>query len=180
MAQSIESIWKEGFLQDKALVAPKVNDLYNQKSIHTIAKYKRMFRINIKAIVIGAILLVPLSWLVKMPYLGIMMSIMLAPLAYVNWQKLKELEQIKEQSTSYEYLLQMKQWIESKTASNIKMSRIIYPYIVLTMAVSFWMMDINGLRLGQLATDAFLEFFPNSILLAGIPLIGIVLPNWTN
>jgi len=52
MEKSIESIWKEGFLKSDALVAPKVNNLYTQKSIHVIDKFKRMFRINLIAIVV--------------------------------------------------------------------------------------------------------------------------------
>ena len=44
MEKSIESIWKEGFLQKNAMVAPKLNNLYNKKSIHIIDKFKRMFQ----------------------------------------------------------------------------------------------------------------------------------------
>ena len=51
MEKSIENIWKEGFLKSDALVAPKINNLYNQKSIHIIDKFKRMFKINLIAIV---------------------------------------------------------------------------------------------------------------------------------
>jgi len=40
MEKSIETIWKEGFLESDALVAPKLNDLYNQKSIHIVDKFK--------------------------------------------------------------------------------------------------------------------------------------------
>ena len=52
MEKSIESIWKEGFLEKDAMVAPKINNLYNQKSIHIIDKFKRMFKINLNALVI--------------------------------------------------------------------------------------------------------------------------------
>ena len=38
MEKSIETIWKEGFMKDDALVAPKLNDLYNQKSANIIDK----------------------------------------------------------------------------------------------------------------------------------------------
>jgi hypothetical protein len=31
MEKSIENIWKEGFLKNDALVAPTLNNLYNQK-----------------------------------------------------------------------------------------------------------------------------------------------------
>ncbi len=44
MDKSIETIWKEGFLRGDALVAPKVNDLYAQKSRHIVDKIQRMNR----------------------------------------------------------------------------------------------------------------------------------------
>ena len=44
MEKSIETIWKQGFLKSDALVAPKLNDLYNQKSTHIIDKFNNMFR----------------------------------------------------------------------------------------------------------------------------------------
>ena len=44
MEKSIENIWKEGFLKSDALVAPKLNNLYNKKSIHIIDKFKRRFK----------------------------------------------------------------------------------------------------------------------------------------
>ena len=47
MEKSIESIWKEGFLKDDALVAPKLNDLYNQKSIHLLDKFEKMYKLNL-------------------------------------------------------------------------------------------------------------------------------------
>jgi hypothetical protein len=56
MEKSIEHIWKTGFLDSKALVAPQVNDLYTRKSEHIIEKFKRMFRFNLKAIAIGGVL----------------------------------------------------------------------------------------------------------------------------
>ena len=31
MEKTIEAVWKEGFVDDDALVAPKLNDLYNHK-----------------------------------------------------------------------------------------------------------------------------------------------------
>ena len=42
MEKSIEAIWKEGFLEQDALVAPKINELYNQKSSDIVDKMTRM------------------------------------------------------------------------------------------------------------------------------------------
>ena len=62
MKKSIETIWQEGFLNNEALVAPKLNDLYNQKSIHIVDKFKRMYKINIIAIIAFAFIILPLSY----------------------------------------------------------------------------------------------------------------------
>ena len=43
MEKSIESIWKQGFLNSDVLVAPKLNNLYNRKSIHSIDTYQYMY-----------------------------------------------------------------------------------------------------------------------------------------
>ena len=60
MTKSIETIWKSGFVEEDALLAPQINNLYERKSIHTIDRFKRMFKINLIAIVIGSF--VPLIW----------------------------------------------------------------------------------------------------------------------
>ena len=57
MEKSIEEIWKNGFLQNEALVAPKVNDLYNQKSKNIVDKLLQMGQMNIYAILIGAFII---------------------------------------------------------------------------------------------------------------------------
>ncbi len=56
MGRSIEAIWKKGFLDSDSLVAPKVNDLYNQKSKTIIDKFKRMMKVNIYVIMVFAFL----------------------------------------------------------------------------------------------------------------------------
>lgn len=67
MEKSIESIWKEGFLESDALVAPKLNDLYNQKSKHTIDKFKRMGKMNLHGIMIGAFVILIASFFIGVP-----------------------------------------------------------------------------------------------------------------
>ena len=58
MEKSIETIWKDGFLDVNELIVPKLNNLYNQKSIHIIDKILRMGRINLIYIVLLAVLFV--------------------------------------------------------------------------------------------------------------------------
>ena len=84
MEKSIESIWKEGFVNDDKLIAPKVNDLYNQKSIDIVSKFKRMYRINIIGIVLFSFIILPISYVVNIPYMGIMMFFLFNTTIVVN------------------------------------------------------------------------------------------------
>ena len=44
MENSIELIWKQGFLNESSLVAPQVNDLYNRKSINVVERIKQRMK----------------------------------------------------------------------------------------------------------------------------------------
>ena len=94
MEKSIEDIWKEGFLKSDALVAPKLNDLYNQKSIHIIDRFKRMFRINLIAIVVFSIVFLIVSYFVGIFITGIIFFVMLSVLVMINKHLLNGLEKI--------------------------------------------------------------------------------------
>ncbi len=82
MEKSIEIIWKEGFLKKDALIAPKINDLYNQKSIDIVDKFRRMYRINIIGIVLFAVIILPMNIAVKIPYMGIPMFFLFVFIAF--------------------------------------------------------------------------------------------------
>lgn len=176
MEKSIESIWKEGFLNEDALIAPKLNDLYNQKSVHIIDKFKRMFEINLKAILIGSFVVLILSYVVKMFVMGVLMFILLNVIYFVNRKMFKELSTIDKNVSSYEYLKSFSDWIQEKAATNAKMAQYYYPYIFLAMILGFWFQQIDndGTRLGETLVEWITVNFPDIPMLFGIPTIGIV------
>ena len=94
MEQSIETVWKEGFLKSDALIAPKVNDLYNRKSEHIVDKFTRMFKINLIAIVAGSFFVVAMSYLVQIPYMGLGLFVILNVLVVINKKLMKGLDKI--------------------------------------------------------------------------------------
>ena len=138
MEKSIESIWKEGFLQKNAMVAPKLNNLYNKKSIHIIDKFKRMFKINLNALVIFSFILLPVSFFVKIPVMGVMMFILFNVIVIVNKRLLKGLDEIDKNVSSYQYLKSFDTWMQEQIAIGVKMSGYIYPYIFIAMVAGFW------------------------------------------
>jgi len=174
MEKSIENIWKEGFLESDALVAPKINNLYNQKSIHIIDKFKRMFRINLIAIMAFSFIFLVVSFFVGIPITGAIFFVTLSVLVIINKKLLNGLEKIDIGLNSYQYLKAFDQWIKKQVSINKKISSFLYPIIFISMILGFWFKDAEGIPLGERLVSEILVGFPNIYLVYGIPLIGIV------
>ena len=175
MERSIENIWKEGFLKSDALVAPKINNLYNQKSIHIIDKFKRMFKINLIAIVVFSFVFLIISFFVGIPITGVMFFITLSILVFINKKLLNGLDKIDMGISSYQYLKVFNQWVTKQVSINEKISKFLYPIIFISMILGFWFKDAQGMALGKRLVNEVLKAFPDIYLVYGIPLIGIVI-----
>ena len=175
MEKSIENIWKEGFLKGDALVAPKINNLYNQKSIHIIDKFKRIFKINLIAIIAFSFIFLIVSFLVGIPITGVIFFITLSVLVFINKMLLNGLDEIDKGASSYQYLKTFNEWIQKQVAINKKMSRFLYPIIFLSLILGFWFKDAEGMPLGERLVGEILFGFPDVYLVLGVPLIGIVI-----
>jgi hypothetical protein len=73
MKKSIETMWKQGFIDEASITAPKINDLYNRKSQNIVDALKNMFDINIKAIMVGSLIMLAMMSLIGEPFLGLYM-----------------------------------------------------------------------------------------------------------
>ena len=173
MEKSIEDIWKEGFLKSDALVAPKINNLYNQKSIDIIDKFKRMFKINLIAIVAFSFIFLIVSFFNGVPIMGAIFFVTLTVLVIINKKLLDGLEKIDKGVSSYQYLKAFNQWIQKQVAINKRMSRFLYPIFFLSIVVGFWFNDAEGIPLGERLIGEVLYGFPDIYLIQGIPLIVI-------
>jgi hypothetical protein len=174
MEKSIESIWKEGFLKSDALIAPKINNLYNQKSKHIIDKFKRMFKMNLILIVLGSFIVLGVSFVVGLPYLGVPMFIILNVLVIINKKLLNTLKLIEKSTNSYDYLITFDNWLKSQVNINKKFARLLYPVVFLSIVVGYWMKIVEGQRVGDHAVNKLLLTYPDLNLLFGIPIIGII------
>jgi len=174
MEKSIEDIWKEGFLKSDALVAPKINNLYNQKSIHIIDKFKRMFRINLIAIVAFSVIFLIISFLVGIPIMGAIFFVTLMVLVIINNRLLRSLNKIDKGVSSYQYLKSFNEWIQKQVTINKRMSTFLYPICFMSFIIGFWFKDAEGMPLGERLVDEVLYGFPDIYLIQGIPLIAIV------
>src|SRR6478609_2010676 len=104
MKNSIEVIWKEGFLNEKSLVAPKINDLYNQKSKDLVDKMKRMYRINLVAVVSMSIVFPVIYYFLDAIWQGIAASILLLLTAWYSIRQKRSIETLDHGATSLDYL----------------------------------------------------------------------------
>jgi hypothetical protein len=175
MERSIENIWKEGFLKSDALVTPKINNLYNQKSIHIIDKFKRMFKINLISIVAFSFIFLIVSFFVGIPITGVMIFVTLSVLVFINKKLLKGLDKIDKGLSSYQYLKTFNEWMKEQIAINKKMSTFLYPIIFMAMVLGFWFKDAKGMPLGERLVNKILYSFPDIYLIYGVPLIGIII-----
>ena len=149
MEKSIEIIWKEGFLKSDALVAPKINNLYGQKSIHIIDKFKRMFKINLIAIVAFSFIFLIVSFFVGIPVMGAIFFITLTVLVIINKRLLNDLEKIDKGASSYQYLKAFNQWVKKQVTINKRLSIFLYPSFFMSFIIGFWFNDAEGIPLGE-------------------------------
>lgn len=174
MEKSIESIWKEGFLKNDALIAPRINNLYNQKSQHIVEKFKRMYEINIKAVFLFAFIILPFTFLTNIPYMGIPMFFVFMTMVIYSSKFKKKLDNIDTSENSYHYLHSFNKWVKEMVAFNTKISRFLYPVVFLAMASGFWFGSIGG----DIPGDEFIQMlqieFPNMLMIFGVPFVLII------
>lgn len=174
MEKSIETMWKEGFLNNEAIVAPKINNLYNQKSKHIVDKFKKMFKINLIAIVAFSFFILVISFIVGIPYMGVPMFFILNVVAIVNKKLMAGLSKIDNSMNSYEYLTAFSTWIKQQVSINSTMARYYYPLIFLSLILGFWFMEVDGTLLGEAVVSKIIANYPEIYMVNDIPLIGLV------
>ena len=167
MEKSIETIWKEGFLESNALVAPKLNDLYNQKSKHITDKLIRMFKINLYAIVIMAVVIWVIYALIGVPYAGLFIFLMLMGVFFLARKQGKSLVRLDHSLSSYEYLTSFNNWMKAIISKNVSVMRFFYPLIFLASMAPIWYTFKSGEVTGKMVADMSTIF--------GIPVVGGVI-----
>ena len=157
------------------MIAPKIDNLYNRKSIHIIDKFKRMFRANLIAIVVGSIAFLIVSWFLHIPVMGVLFFVTLMVLVFINKRLLNELERIDKGQNSYQYLKDFSQWIKKQIAINKRIARFLYPIFFMSFILGFWFNNAEDVYLGERLVKGILHVFPDTYLVFGVPLFGIII-----
>jgi len=164
MTKSIETIWKEGFIKEAHLTAPKVNDLYNRKSQNIVDKLQNMFAINIKAIMVGSLIMLAMMSLIGAPFLGIYLCCLLVPLILIAKKELKKSTDLSKGQSSYDYLMSFDRWLKSSIETYSSYYKIFYPLFFLGMAIQGIVSDAGGEFIAML-----LKLLPTDIIILGQP-----------
>lgn len=170
MNNSIETIWKNAFIEDDALIAPQVNDLYNKKSIHIIDQFNGMFKSNLNAIAIGAILQIIALTMMGLPLTGLIIFSVLVAIVYFGRRELKNLSGIDKSDNSYKYLKDFDDWLNHQISHYSRLYTFVYPLFFLSFPIGAWFSDKRESVLVSLILA-----FPDSTLINGVPLTVLVL-----
>ena len=127
MKNSIEEIWKEGFLNEKSLVAPKINDLYNQKSKDLVDKMKRMYKINLIALVGMAIVFPIWYYFLDVIWQGVAISILMLLTVWYSKRQKRSFKTLDHGATSLDYLKSFDRLLKDSLSKGEKVLRFTYP-----------------------------------------------------
>lgn len=170
MKNSIESIWKEGFLNEKSLVAPKINDLYNQKSIHLIDQMKRMFKANLIAIIVLSIVILVTHYFLDAIWPGVATAVLLLLTAWYSQRQMKGLKDLDQGTNSFDYLQSFDQWLKKAIANNQKIVRFSYPAYFLIACSTIWSAYDKQPELSFKIQQAF----PELTFIGNVPLVALI------
>lgn len=170
MEKTIEAIWKEGFLNENSLVAPKINDLYNQKSKHVVERMKRMFSINLTIIVITAIVFPIIYYFLDALWEGIAASALLLLTAWYNKRQINAIKTLDQGATSLDYLKSLDRWLKDVLLKSEKIARLSYP-LYLLIAIS----TIRSAWNKQGLTLKIHQKFPDLLPIGDIPLFAQII-----
>ncbi|MFL1897482.1 hypothetical protein ACJRPK_17430 [Aquimarina sp. 2-A2] len=173
MEKSIESIWKEGFLKSDALVAPKLNDLYNQKSINTIDKLMRMGRMNLVIILFGATVILLGSIYLGTPFSGAILFVQFMWLVIYGKSKADKINNIDKGLSSYQYIIAVDKLLKETIMGYVKIYRFFYPTFFIVLIIGIWSSNY-----GEVILNKIIEKYPDVYLYHGLPIyfiIGVIL-----
>ncbi len=170
MEKSIEAIWKQGFLNENSLVVPKINDLYNKRSIHIIDKMKWMYKINIILIVNMSILIPVMYGVMGAIWEGITISTMLLLTLWYSLLQNRDFKTLDYGANSLEYLRSFDRLLSERLAKSEKIFRFTYPlYFIIACTAAWSMWSKQGI------TQKWHQKYPDHIYIGDAPLYALVI-----
>ena len=141
MEKSIENIWNQGFLDEGALVAPKINKLYEAKSINTVDSFKRMYHKNYWFIWLILVVNLVGGYVLANIYLAVYMGALFVPILVLSKKQIKLMDSIDANESSYLYLKTFDSWLQKMVDDFRVVYRFFYPLYFIGMVWFLSIMD---------------------------------------
>lgn len=136
MEKSIEQIWKGGFINNKELKAPKINALYNQKSIYLVDRLINNLKTELFTVIILGFAIAIFSTLAGNHIIwGILILLINSVWYIISKKQLKDLKDTKYNSSCYEYLIEINKKIKKIARINERNTLLSVPLILFPMLV---------------------------------------------
>ena len=121
MEKSIEKRWNEAFINEQSLIAPKINDIYNQKSKSVINKIRRTYEFDNKGLLPMAGIVVIGGILLSETIIGAYGAFLILSLYFFNTRLLKRFKTIDVKSDNLTYLKNYRSVINSVSKATKKL-----------------------------------------------------------
>ena len=115
-----------------------------------------------------------MSFITEMAYMGTLMFLLFNVVVNVNRKFKKSLEKIDKSQNSYQYLSSFDMWIKDMVRVNTRLSRYLYPYVFLSLILGFWFGSFGGDIPGEEFINNLIIDYPDTYLIFGLPLFGIL------
>lgn len=177
MEKSIEKIWKEGFLKEKSLVAPRVNELYNQKSKHLAEQVVSVLRVNFAIMIILAIVFPAVHAMLGLLWPGVAASILMLCVAWYINREIHGFRSLDHGLTSFEFLKSLDGWLKDVMLKYERIARVYYPVCFLIAVSTLWLAwnSQEGLIMRMRETYPDVPFILNVPIFVWVPVVFILL-----
>ena len=167
MEKSMEKIWNEAFSKEEALIAPKINNLYNQKSKSVISKIKRAYEIDNKGLIPMAVIVAVGMTLFSEAIIGFYGAFLIVCLYFFNKNLLKKFKTIDVTSDNLTYLKKYKNIINVIMKATKKLFVFAIPLAVLSIfALAFTIKEKSFLSKFISSDTSFLKIIAVGLLVA--------------
>jgi hypothetical protein len=136
MEKSIEQIWKGGFMNNKELIAPKINALYNQKSINLVDRLINNMKTELfTVIILGFIIALFITIAGNHIIWGILLLLINSVWYIISKKQLKDLNDTQFNSNCYEYLIEISKKIKKIARINKRNTILSVPLTLIPILV---------------------------------------------
>ncbi|RLK06811.1 MULTISPECIES: hypothetical protein [Tenacibaculum] len=133
MEKSIEKRWNEAFLDEQSLIAPKINDIYNQKSKSVINKIRRTYEFDNKGLLPMAGIVVIGGILLSETIIAVYGAFLILSLYFFNTRLLKRFKTIDVKSDNLTYLKNYRSVINSVSKATKKLFIFAIPLAIVSI-----------------------------------------------